>query len=82
MTWQPIKTAPRDGTEFLAFDSRTRKMDVAEMRNWGRAGWVCCAVQSDGELGPGTDEFGHHPGDVTHWQPLPAHPVNDSEEEK
>lgn len=26
--WQPINTAPKDGTEFLAWDSRVREMGV------------------------------------------------------
>lgn len=72
--WQPIDTAPKDGSEFLAYDSRTRKMDVAQMRDWVRGGAICYAVQRDGEYGPDTDEFGHHPGDITHWMPLPEPP--------
>lgn len=73
MKWQPIETAPKDGTEFLAYDSRTKKMDVCFMNNW-HGPWTCQQSQMDGELGPFIDEFGHKSADITHWMPLPEPP--------
>lgn len=74
--WQPIETAPKDGTEFLAFDSRTRKMDVCEMSNiiTREPLWVCRPVQMDGEYGPDNSDFGYEWKDITHWMPLPKPP--------
>lgn len=60
--WQPIETAPKDGTPVLVYDA-----------NWcgnmgprvTPAGWA-----------PYTDGGGYWPGvtEPTHWQPLPAPP--------
>lgn len=72
--WQPIGTAPKDGTEFLAYDASTNKMDVAVMSDWFDLGWVCRPVQSDCELGPSDDEFGYDLRGPTHWMPLPDPP--------
>lgn len=66
--WQPIETAPKDGTEILAFDPVADKCDVCYMqrsRIW--------STQSDGEYGPDDDEF--QATRATHWMPLPKPPV-------
>lgn len=73
MTWQPIATCPKDGTQFLAWDSRTKKMDVCA--NLARPQPSVAAVQFDGEYGPGEDEFGYNESDITDWMPLPEPPV-------
>lgn len=71
--WQPIETAPRDGTEFLAYDAHAKKMDVCE---WIDSRSVHIQpVQSDGDYGPSEDDFGYHLSAITHWMPLPAPPV-------
>lgn len=71
--WRPIETAPKDGVEFLAYDSRTKKFDVAvRVKNGAEA------VQYDGEFGPSSDEFGHDPKGITHWMPLPAPPTSEA----
>jgi hypothetical protein len=74
--WQPIATAPTDGTEFLAYDSVARKCDVCVMVQFGgpKGRWWCDPVQSDGEMGPSTDEFGYGAENITHWMPLPEPP--------
>lgn len=70
--WQPIETAPRDGTEFLAYDIQAKKQDVC---HWSKNFEWFEAVQSDGETGPWFGEFGRDREDITHWQPLPAPPT-------
>jgi hypothetical protein len=72
MEWQPIEAAPKDGSEFLAYDSRTKKMDVCVWIG-SPLDWPS-QVQQDGEMGPLKDEFGHSWRDITHWMPLPAAP--------
>lgn len=71
MTWQPIETAPKDGTTILI----TREM---EMFGWVRGyatyqtisgiggGWVSHGFGVFGELGL---------GNPTHWMPLPDPPA-------
>lgn len=65
MTWQPISTAPRDGTEFLAWTGKR------EVMNWPADCWPGQWVQRDGKwYGQGTM---HMP---TAWHPLPQPPEN------
>lgn len=60
--WQPIETAPRDGTEILIFipdcDQAVASYQYGDDEDM--AGWW-----GDG---------GFHYADPTHWQPLPAPP--------
>lgn len=73
--WLPIETAPKDDTEFLAYDSRTKRMDVCVMSNlYGPNDWLVKPVQSDPVYGTHEDEFGHRSVDITHWMPLPEPP--------
>jgi hypothetical protein len=60
---------PKDGTEFLAFDSRTKKQDVC-FANKMLSKYYVCPVQCDGEYGPSEDEFGYRLVDITHWRHL------------
>lgn len=63
--WQPIETAPKDGSEILLFNSLGNR----HIGRWGHRylgdpiheGWTW-----DGK------QIG---GDVTHWMPLPAPPT-------
>ena len=59
--WQPIETAPRDGTEVLITHGRTTVVawwsDIFGWRDWGDIGWG--GMQ---DVAP------------THWQPLPEPP--------
>ena len=69
MEWQPIETAPKDGTRVLAFYSADEIIyDV--VWNDPDDGWsdVLGFVSTDGEI-----ENFNQP-DLTHWMPLPAPP--------
>ena len=66
MDWLPIKTAPRDGSQFLAYDSVADEFDVCVMSD--RMGWRCSSCQSDGEYGQSSDEF--NDDRATLWAPI------------
>lgn len=68
--WQPIETAPMDGTQFLGFHLNTD----------GYTGtWYTLAGYSGDPEWPWEDDEGKHPfGFLTHWMPLPAAPVEQS----
>lgn len=74
--WRPIETAPKDGTEFLAYDSHAKKQDVCNWVQFGAQRGEVWATQSDSEYGPGKDEFGYLPQHITHWMPLPEPPTD------
>lgn len=76
--WQPIETAPRDGTEFLAYDPVVNKYDVcyaSDNRWYGPRDdddLPYFIHQVDGDYGSCDDYFN---GDrATHWMPLPEPP--------
>jgi len=73
MEWQPIETAPKDGSEFLAYDSNSEKCDVCHCILLGGYPRLV-QVQFDAELGPLEDEFGYRTENITHWMPLPEPP--------
>jgi hypothetical protein len=67
--WQPIETAPRDGTWFLCYDPSRLGGDFIQCAKWIYA-------DDDGE-GPDTIgglwvAEGREKGSATHWTPLPA----------
>jgi hypothetical protein len=73
--WQDIKTAPKDGSTFLAFDAddgggiycgvvACRWMHADEDDEW-ESEWIVSEVGGDSEL---------HGCNLTHWMPLPAPP--------
>ena len=61
MEWQPIETAPKDGTEILVFDGRGIWLVDTEYEMYPKHnGCGCCSSSVD---------------DVaTHWMPLPEIP--------
>lgn len=61
--WQPIETAPRDGTELLVSG-----FEFDEPRE-GR--WVCCAEYVNREW---VEKSGLSLYPPTHWMPLPPPP--------
>ena len=71
--WQPIETAPKDGTWILVFEHDEYSPSIHVVRwgqpEWGGGDltWVTMA------LGPNPDTYDPHP--VTHWMPLPDPPT-------
>ena len=66
MTWQPIETAPKDGTTILLV-MRTGKM----ITGW----WASSVELFIFVLGPDDgNSFGIMAEDATHWMPLPEAP--------
>lgn len=64
MKWQPIETAPRDGTEIWAFNGEQARM------HWVEGDGFALWIWSD-ELLSDIDPCAEQP---THWMPLPAPP--------
>jgi Protein of unknown function (DUF551) len=64
--WQPIETAPKDGTDIL-ITSPKRGARVARYQHW-------CGLEWFVALEPGSSG-GTYADDATHWMPLPAAPV-------
>ncbi len=61
--WQPIETAPKDGTRVLA------------ARKWKKGQWVYrIAHWADRGLGNWVSDPGEWLVQPTHWQPLPPAP--------
>lgn len=65
--WLPIASAPRDGTQYLAVNSRSHYA-VCE---WNTMEWASHP-----------DDVAHEPcvfpiADATHWQPLPPLPIKE-----
>lgn len=69
--WQPIETAPKDGTAVLLYSPRMPGLDIGRWYD---------------ERGPSSDDPGHPDGwfgfiftpwgtEPTHWMPLPASPA-------
>ena len=65
--WQPIETAPKDGTLFLAYE-KGEEMAVMEWSRRCNSFRVCADTEWFSCLHP------------THWMPLPVPPVNHSED--
>ena len=68
MKWQPIETAPKDGTEIL-----TVKHGVMVINNWHR----CWMTRKGQELVYNDWQWQSKP---THWMPLPDPPEVPNEE--
>jgi hypothetical protein len=71
MEWQPIETAPKDGSEFLSYSP-----DIFGQTKYG---FQCVCFFDGREFYISDDEYGR--GDMcntevtpTHWMPLPAPP--------
>lgn len=62
MEWQPIETAPTDGTYVLTWDGSEICMANAAVYSGGRVGWY-------------KDDFYGDMGVPTHWMPLPDPPA-------
>lgn len=75
--WQPIETAPTDGTRVLGWNGTEVSVMCHEQYRDGRLGhW---AWEADLDEGGYATELDHRSGTqlsptVTHWQPLPTPP--------
>lgn len=69
--WMPIETAPKDGTEILAWDGMERVI-----AHWGYgAEWDYEADDMGATYGRWEDNWdGRMEPQPTHWMPLPAAP--------
>lgn len=61
--WQPIETAPSDGTAILGYD---------DAMHWASEAYSICWIGPSGKWWDG--EYLNSP---THWMPLPAAPTGD-----
>jgi hypothetical protein len=64
MTWQPIETAPKDGTVILAYAKHAQVMN----------GEFHCAEVSFDRIWLAVSPLHSWPAKCTHWMPLPAPP--------
>ncbi|MXP42947.1 DUF551 domain-containing protein [Allopontixanthobacter sediminis] len=68
MDWQPIETAPKDGTWIVVYDDRFKHSEASYLiARWHRA----LKVWSGTSNSQGRFALWH---DATHWMPLPAPP--------
>lgn len=65
--WQPIETAARDCTEFLA----AVEVELTD----GSSRWDMHIISLDDETGEVRDYQGWDADDYTHWMPLPPPPA-------
>jgi Protein of unknown function (DUF551) len=65
--WQPIETAPKDGTRILAY-GRCGFDDISGIATvaWIYEKWVCDPNEAT--------EYDYEECQVTHWMPLPEFP--------
>jgi hypothetical protein len=58
--WQPIETAPKDGTWILVFENHEKPLDTVMWNHF---------------YGLWRNGYNDHASYPTHWQPLPEPPV-------
>lgn len=68
--WNPIETAPKDGTEVLLFDDKEGEVYLGK---WIDNSQKWCPQSSEMDVGFWSDE--HHLPDVSHWMKIPQTPV-------
>jgi hypothetical protein len=70
MTWQPISSAPKDGTFYLATNGKTFLV-LNEPKGCARGRWTKTKGNRGAWNGMGG---GYEEMSMTHWRPLPAAP--------
>jgi len=77
MDWQPIETAPKDGTRILIYPVRFHDVKAARYFNAPEITYWFGAKPGYPESGywVGASLRKHAPEDFTHWQPLPEPPT-------
>ena len=79
MAWQPIETAPKDGTTILLYKPDERMVGeyilAGYWGEWPGQGecWIACDGKPQGYYSPTAECDQGYP---TKWQPLPAPPEN------
>jgi hypothetical protein len=78
VTWQPIETAPKDGTKIILYHEKWETFPIASWE-WGEGpdedgtgGW--CAWHTVDDRFPGAEDGIIYPSEnymPTHWMPLP-----------
>lgn len=68
--WQPIATAPRDGTPVLAWED-----GVAYVTEWQESFRDGFGDTHTGWVEPDVGELGPYPCHPSHWMPLPDPPT-------
>jgi len=74
--WQPIETAPKNGTQIIVYDGEfvfpSMWKEPCEFRDYGEeGGWCEASYELGGMLYEGVDVCKFPP---THWMPLPPSP--------
>jgi len=77
LEWQPIETAPKDGSEVLGvYKPESYSADYSIIRwNERRKTWVAMADGSDSIQSQGDTWTYYHEPYITHWMPLPKPPA-------
>jgi hypothetical protein len=73
--WQPIETAPKDGTQILVWDGANAQVAEFYVRADGSSSWELGHRWVNGH----TRESWSCSGVLTHWMPLPARPSDKGE---
>lgn len=68
MTWQPIETAPKDGTHIIAL-MYGEVIEAWWEDNYRGGDWECVVMPSHG-----CGCCGDRNADPTHWMPIPSKP--------
>jgi hypothetical protein len=82
MTWQPIETAPKDGTKVLVlFNGEPHVAQYApiwspENKRWmvNHPRWRADDMQMVSEIDPNEHQIAYGMKGPTHWMPLPEPP--------
>ncbi len=79
--WQPIATAPKNGTHVLVI-VMTSKEPRADIAHWNEGEWRAGTDDCwDDARGKGGEVLGYY-ADATHWMPLPAPPTSPAPQEE
>lgn len=60
MEWQPIETAPKDGSEFIGYVATSYQGGAVVLHWYKKYGWI---------------DWDYDVWEPTHWMPLPPPPV-------
>jgi hypothetical protein len=76
--WQPIETAPKDGSTILIVKADAEVPDActAHFRN-GR--WACMTTEDWDASSEEVRDFAWYLNDATHWMPRPTPPISSTD---